>query len=161
MSDRFTIVVYMIAATADTPPFKPWAWEICRDGEPLPVRIRESGFKTEHTATLAGKVALRDFLLGLAQEQAQRDCWDEVSPHSARAERLSLTDSQRAALQMLAASPRGCLLSTIVARGFTFEMLQDLVRKELLTSNRDAVGTRKTKLMHLRITAAGRKAIVK
>jgi hypothetical protein len=72
--DRYTIVVNMIAAEADAPPFKPWRWEICRDGEPLPVRIRESGFKTEHTATLAGKVALRDFLSGLEEEQAKPDC---------------------------------------------------------------------------------------
>jgi hypothetical protein len=34
----------------------------------LPARIRETGFKTEHTAKLAAKVALRDFLSGLAQE---------------------------------------------------------------------------------------------
>jgi hypothetical protein len=58
MSDRYTIVVHMIAAAADIPPFKPWAWEICRDGKRLPVRLRENGFQTEHTATLAGKVAL-------------------------------------------------------------------------------------------------------
>ena len=69
--DRYTIVVQMIAAEANTPPFKPWAWEIYRDGKPLPLRLRESGFKTEHTATSAGKVALRDFLLGLAEEQAK------------------------------------------------------------------------------------------
>jgi hypothetical protein len=71
---RFTIVVHMIAAEADVPPFKPWRWEIYRDGEPLPVRIRESGFKTEHTATLAGKVALRDFLSSLEKELAKPDC---------------------------------------------------------------------------------------
>jgi hypothetical protein len=72
-ADRYTIAVHMIAAKADAPPFKPGQWEICRDGEPLPVRIRESGFKTEHTATLAGKVALRDFLSGLEEEQAKPD----------------------------------------------------------------------------------------
>jgi hypothetical protein len=159
MSDRFTIVVHMIAAKAGTPPFKPWAWEICRDGGPLPVRIRESGFKTEHTATLAGKVALRDFLSGLAEEQAKRDCPDEISLHSGRAERLSLADSQRAALQMLAASPRGYSLPTVMARGFGYEMLQDLVRTGLASVQRDLVGMEKTKLAHLRITAAGRKAI--
>jgi hypothetical protein len=68
---RYTIAVQMIAAQADALPFKPWGWELCRDGEPLPARIQESGFKTEHTATLAGKVALRDFLSGLAQEQTK------------------------------------------------------------------------------------------
>jgi hypothetical protein len=71
--DRYGFVVYMIAAQANAPPFKPWAWEICRDGEPLPARIRERGFKTEHTARLAAKVALRDFLSGLAEEQANRE----------------------------------------------------------------------------------------
>jgi hypothetical protein len=29
--------------------------------------------KTEHTATLAGKVALRDFLAGLAREESKPD----------------------------------------------------------------------------------------
>jgi hypothetical protein len=73
-TDRYTVVVRAIAAEVDIPPFKPWGWEIYRDGEPLPVRIRESGFKTEHTATLAGKVALRDLLSALAEEEAKRDC---------------------------------------------------------------------------------------
>ena len=58
LDERYGIVVYVIAARANAPPFKPWAWEICRDGEPLPARIREGGFKTEHTARLAAKVAL-------------------------------------------------------------------------------------------------------
>jgi hypothetical protein len=71
---RYTIVVHMIAASTDAPPFKPWRWEIYRDGEPLPARIRESGFKSERTATSAGKVALRDFLMGLEEEQARSDC---------------------------------------------------------------------------------------
>ena len=53
---------YIIVVEAGSDLFKPWGWEIYRDGEPLPVRIRESGFKTEHTARLAANVALRDFL---------------------------------------------------------------------------------------------------
>jgi hypothetical protein len=72
---------------------------------------------------------------------------------------MSLTDSQRAALQMLAVSRPGHSLSTAVAHGFAFEMLQDLVRVGLATVHRDAVGSGKTKVAHLRITAAGRKAI--
>jgi hypothetical protein len=40
----------------------------------LPVRIRESGFKTEHTATLAGRVVLQDFLSSLEEELAKPDC---------------------------------------------------------------------------------------
>jgi hypothetical protein len=48
---------------------RPWSWEICRDGEPLPARLREDGYKTEYTATAAGSVALRYFLAGLAEEE--------------------------------------------------------------------------------------------
>ena len=72
---------------------------------------------------------------------------------------MSLTNNQRAALQMLAQSPRGYSLSTVMARGFAFEMLQDLVRAGLATAHRDAVGAGKTKVAHLRITAAGRSVI--
>jgi hypothetical protein len=73
---------------------------------------------------------------------------------------MSLTDLQRAALQMLAKSPRGYALSSAVARGFSFEMLQGLVRVGYATSHRDVVGMRKEKLPHLRNTDAGRRAIV-
>jgi hypothetical protein len=72
---------------------------------------------------------------------------------------MSLTDTQRAALQMLAASHRGYCLSTLMARGFAFEMLQDLVHAGLATVQRDAAGAGTTKIAYLRITAAGRKAI--
>jgi hypothetical protein len=72
----------------------------------------------------------------------------------------NLTDIQRAVLQMQAASTRGFALSTMMARGFAFEMLQGLVRAGLASTNRDAVGTAKSKVPHLRITDAGRKAIV-
>jgi hypothetical protein len=71
-----------------------------------------------------------------------------------------LTDTQRAVLPMLAKSPRGYALSTVMARGFTFAMLQDLVRTGFATTQRDAVGLSKTKVPHLRITEVGRKAIV-
>jgi hypothetical protein len=48
---------------------KPWGWEICRDGEPLPARLRDKGFTSEYTATAAGKAALRYFLAALAEEE--------------------------------------------------------------------------------------------
>ena len=70
-----------------------------------------------------------------------------------------LTVVQRAALPMLATSPRGFALSTVMARGFSFEMLQGLVRAGLATSHRDAIGAEKSRVSHLRITAAGRKAV--
>jgi hypothetical protein len=72
---------------------------------------------------------------------------------------MSLTHNQRAALQMLAASHRGYSLSTLMARSFAYEMLQDLVRTGLATVQRDAVGMGKTKVAYLRISVAGRKAI--
>ena len=42
-----------------------------------------------------------------------------------------LTDTQRAVLLMLATAPRGYSLPTVMARGFAYEMLQDLVRAGL------------------------------
>jgi hypothetical protein len=70
-----------------------------------------------------------------------------------------LTDIQRAVLRMLAKSTRGYALSTVMARGFTFEMLQELVRLGLAAAHRDAVGLSKTKVVNFRITEAGRQAI--
>ena len=70
-----------------------------------------------------------------------------------------LTDEQRRALQMLAALPYGFSLSTLAGCGFAFEMLEDMVRTGLLTSNRDAIGPGETEVAYLRITEAGRKAI--
>jgi hypothetical protein len=60
---------------------------------------------------------------------------------------------------MLAMSTRGFALSTLMVRGFTLEILQDLVRAGMAVAQRDAVGLSKTKVPHLRITDAGRKAI--
>ena len=39
-----------------------WEWEICCQGEPLSVRMRDGPFKSEEVALAAGKVALREFL---------------------------------------------------------------------------------------------------
>jgi transcriptional regulator with XRE-family HTH domain len=50
-----------------------WEWEVRRGGEPLPARLREDPYKTERAAKSAGNAALRDFLLGLAQERSKRD----------------------------------------------------------------------------------------
>jgi hypothetical protein len=57
----------VVALTASFP--RQWGWEICRDGKPLPVRLREAGFKSERTATAAARVALREFLIGLRREE--------------------------------------------------------------------------------------------
>jgi hypothetical protein len=70
-----------------------------------------------------------------------------------------LSDEQRAALQMLAASARGYTLSTLAAHGFVPEMLHDLVRAGCATVHRTAFSPGASKIVNLRITAAGRKAI--
>jgi pyrroline-5-carboxylate reductase len=72
---------------------------------------------------------------------------------------MSLTDGQRSALRILASSLRGQSVSTMMAHGFTYEALQDLVRAGFASAGRDAIGAAKTRSAHLRITEAGRKAI--
>jgi hypothetical protein len=47
----------------------------------------------------------------------------------------------------------------MAARGFTFEMLQDLVRAGLATAKREAISGAEAKIVHLRITDTGRRAI--
>ena len=66
--DRYTLVVRARGGRYHP---RPWSWEICRDGEPLPARLRGDGFATEYTATAAGNVALRYFLAGLREEEGK------------------------------------------------------------------------------------------
>jgi hypothetical protein len=82
-ADRYTLIVSARANRTHARPWsweiyrdgrthaRPWSWEIYRDGEPLPARLREDGYKTEYTATAAGRAALRDFLAGLAEEESK------------------------------------------------------------------------------------------
>jgi hypothetical protein len=46
-----------------------WEGEICRQGEPLPARMRGGPFKSHDVALQAGKIALREFLELLEFEQ--------------------------------------------------------------------------------------------
>jgi hypothetical protein len=46
-----------------------WAWEIYRDGEPLPVPVKDENYSSRRLAELAGNVALGEFLEALAREQ--------------------------------------------------------------------------------------------
>jgi hypothetical protein len=46
-----------------------WGWEIYRDGQPLPVRLRRGPYSSKQGAERAGAKALREFLAGLAREQ--------------------------------------------------------------------------------------------
>jgi hypothetical protein len=47
-----------------------WEWEIYRNSEPLPARLRHGLFWSERSARAAGKVALREFLEALTREQS-------------------------------------------------------------------------------------------
>jgi hypothetical protein len=73
---------------------------------------------------------------------------------------MSITEKQHAALQLMVASPRGVSLSTMMARGFSFEMLQGSVHAGLATTQRDTLNGGKERVAHLRIAGAGRTAIV-
>jgi hypothetical protein len=62
--DKYSVVVVKRAGL----PIR-WQWEIYRNGQPLPVRLRVGNFRLESTAEAAGKVALREFLEALTREQ--------------------------------------------------------------------------------------------
>lgn len=46
-----------------------WAWEIRRKHKSMGIRLRESGFRSYRAAYEAGRLALEDFLNGLAVER--------------------------------------------------------------------------------------------
>ena len=46
-----------------------WGWEIYRNGQPLPVRLRRGPYASKQGAERAGAKALREFLVALAREQ--------------------------------------------------------------------------------------------
>ena len=73
-----------------------------------------------------------------------------------------LSAKQRSALEILAAAgQRGCTGATLLAHGFSVEMLADLVHGGLATAQRQTmrVGRRKIQFARVMITDAGRKAI--
>jgi hypothetical protein len=46
-----------------------WAWEVYRDGQPLPVPLRGDNYSSVEGAKSAGGKALREFLAGLERKQ--------------------------------------------------------------------------------------------
>ena len=70
---------------------------------------------------------------------------------------------RRRALELLEASIDGCTEAIILAYGFKAEVLVELVNAELATSTieRMVIGGRGLKVIRLRITAAGRRALTK
>jgi hypothetical protein len=67
----------------------------------------------------------------------------------------------RQVLDLLAGSPRGCTKARLLADGFTVDMLADLVRDGLVTTQRGTLraGGRTIRIERYRITDDGRKAI--
>jgi hypothetical protein len=62
--DEFSVVAVLRGQYADC-----WEWEIYRNGEPLPARLRNGQFWSERSAKAAGKRALCEFLQALDREQ--------------------------------------------------------------------------------------------
>jgi hypothetical protein len=60
---------------------------------------------------------------------------------------------------MLAIAPAGCAMSTMVARGFSLEMPEELMRAGLATARRETFGARNIKVVCMRITDSGRRAL--
>jgi hypothetical protein len=73
---------------------------------------------------------------------------------------MSLTAERRQVLDILAGGPRRCTKARLLADGFTVEMLVDLVREGLATTQRDLEGGGRTiRAECYRIPEAGRSAI--
>jgi hypothetical protein len=58
---------YHVVVTQRGPLF--WEWELYRNFQPLPARVREGSFKSARAAEAAGRVALREFLEAFNREQ--------------------------------------------------------------------------------------------
>jgi hypothetical protein len=88
----------------------------------------------------------------------------ETLPGSAMAmspQKYGLDPDQLRALRMLAGSPLGATEAIMLAHGFTFDMLTELVANGLATATpgRIQTGGRPMKVTWLRITDAGRRAL--
>jgi hypothetical protein len=70
---------------------------------------------------------------------------------------------RRQALELLEASIDGCTEPIMLAYGFKTELLVELVKAGLATASTERMiaGRRRVKVIRLRITAAGRRALTK
>jgi hypothetical protein len=69
-NDVYTVVV----ARSGRSLLSLWAWEIYRNGKPLPARLSKGGYKSEHNANRGGVAALREFKSALEREESKDDC---------------------------------------------------------------------------------------
>jgi hypothetical protein len=67
MTARAPVDMYHVVVTLRG--LSSWEWEIYRDGEPLPVRLRDGPYKSKSAAGAAGRVAIREFLDALDRDQ--------------------------------------------------------------------------------------------
>jgi plasmid stabilization system protein ParE len=74
---------------------------------------------------------------------------------------MGITGHQRRALQMLADSPDGCTVPTMLAYGCAIVALRRMVRDQLATAARERAprARRTVTVVRLRITDAGRRAL--
>ena len=70
---------------------------------------------------------------------------------------------RRRALELLAASRKGCTKAMMRAHGFSVDMLLDLLKAGLATTKRERMvaGGRQTDVARVRITEAGRQGLAK
>jgi hypothetical protein len=70
--------------------------------------------------------------------------------------------TRRRALELLAASPDGATEAILLAHGFTIDLLVELIRAGLTTAKAERVmaGGRSMEVARVRITDAGRRALV-
>jgi hypothetical protein len=83
-------------------------------------------------------------------------------PPNQRTRRRVPKPDRRRALELLAASPNGLPEAIMLANGFTVAQLADLVRDGLASagSERVVTGRRSEEVARMRITEAGRRALV-
>jgi hypothetical protein len=74
---------------------------------------------------------------------------------------MGLPVDQRDALRLLAGSPAGCTVTTLMASVYVIVTLHDLVRRGLATAHRENMGAgqRVVGVTRLRITDTGRRAL--
>jgi hypothetical protein len=60
---------YHVVAQQPDPKWWRWEWEIYRNGQPIPVRLRGGSYPSKEAAQRGGLRALREFLAALEREK--------------------------------------------------------------------------------------------
>jgi hypothetical protein len=82
-------------------------------------------------------------------------------PQPRRRDRRSKKPGHRQALELLAASPDGCIEGLMIANGFTAELLLDLIRGGLASAQpeRMVAADKMIEVARVKITEAGRRTL--